>query len=203
MPVVALINSGLCNLDSVRRAISHLGGRPIVADHPEALKDANLVMLPGVGAAAPAMTALRARGFVDAIHERVAAGIPLIGICLGMQLLSQRSFEDGETECLGLIPGEVMPLIPQSADERIPHMGWNVVEPLEGAVLFAGVSQGTDFYYANSYHFECAPEAVQARTPYCGGFVASVRKDNVFGVQFHPEKSHSGGLRVLSNFLRQ
>jgi glutamine amidotransferase len=205
MPRVAIIDYGLCNLDSIRRAVEMCGGDPIVTDEPEALGTANLLILPGVGSFGVAMDNLRARGMDQAVRDQSAAGIPLLGICLGMQLLASQSTEGGNFEGLGLIPGSVVMLKEQHPEERIPHIGWNSVQPHASTdPLFAGLAPDTDFYFVHSYHVECrnADHAI-ASTPYCGGFTSVIRNGNVAGAQFHPEKSQRAGFRMLTNFLEQ
>lgn len=202
MPRVAIIDYGMCNLGSVRRAFEECGADAMVTEDPGDLRDASHVVLPGVGAYGDGMANIRGRGWDAAIRRAaVEDGVPLLGICLGMQLLSSRGFESGDTEGLGLIPGEVVRLVPTSG-ERIPHVGWNEVHHQAGDPLYEGILDGMDFYFVHSYHFRAAdPAHVSARTPYCGGFAASVRSGNVFGTQFHPEKSSLSGFRLIRNFL--
>ena len=160
------------------------------------------IILPGVGAFPDGMAHLRDRGFDQALREHTAQGIPLLGICLGMQLLAERGWEVRETAGLGLIPGEVRRLEPSNGDTRIPHVGWNQVAFARNCPLFEGIQPGTDFYFVHSYYLDCADaEAIVGRTAYCGGFTSAVARANVFGVQFHPEKSQKRGFQVLKNFL--
>lgn len=205
MPRVAIIDYGLCNLDSIRRAVEMCGADAFVTAEPDTLASANLLILPGVGAFGVAMSNLQARGMDEAIRVQVAAGIPLLGICLGMQLLASRSAEGGDFAGLNLIPGDVLLLKEHSPGERIPHIGWNSVR-YEGGndPLLQDISSDTDFYFVHSYHVACvdASSAV-ASTPYCGGFTSVIRKGHVAGTQFHPEKSQQAGFRLLSNFLQQ
>lgn len=204
MPFVAIIDYGLCNLDSIRRAIEMCGGDPFITDDPARLNDANLLILPGVGAFGAAMSNLKARGMDQAICDQVEAGIPLLGICLGMQLLGTRSTEGGTFDGLDLIKGDVVRLEEQSSEDRIPHIGWNSVRFDADDPLFADIASDTDFYFVHSYHMRCQDTtSVAASTPYCGRFAAVVRRDNVAGAQFHPEKSQKAGLRMLTNFLNQ
>ncbi len=205
MPRVAIIDYGLCNLDSIRRAVEMCGGDPVVTDAPEVLASANLLILPGVGAFGVAMENLRARGMDHAIREQVGAGVPLLGICLGMQLLASRSTEGGSNAGLDLIPGDVALLKEHATGERVPHIGWNsVVSERRDEPLLAGIASGTDFYFVHSYHVRCATQAdALASTPYCGGFTSMIRHDHVAGTQFHPEKSQRAGFRLLTNFLEQ
>lgn len=201
---VAIIDYGLCNLDSVRRAVEELGGTPEIVASGDELGEPDHIVLPGVGAFPDAMANLRSRHLVDALEEQVnGVGVPLLGICLGMQLLAQRSHEEGMTEGLGWIEAEVVRLTPTATDTRIPHMGWNEVHQEAPSPLFDGVEDGADFYFVHGYHVVTpTPGVVLGTTPYCGGFVSSVGSGPVFGVQFHPEKSQRAGFAVLSNFLR-
>jgi imidazole glycerol-phosphate synthase subunit HisH len=205
MPRVAIIDYGLCNLDSIRRAVEVCGGDPFVTDDPDELNSANLLILPGVGAFGVAMSNLRARGMDQAIRDQVGAGIPLLGICLGMQLLASRSAEGGDHAGLDLVAGDVVLLREQAAGDRVPHIGWNSVDATtQGEPLLAGIAPGTDFYFVHSYHVRCrAPTHEVASTPYCGGFTSIIRRGHVAGTQFHPEKSQRAGFRLLTNYLEQ
>lgn len=200
---VAIIDYGLCNLDSVRRACEELGATPHVVPDGDRLGHPDRIVLPGVGAFPDAMANLVERGLDAALKDQVVNnGIPLLGICLGMQLLASSSTEGGTTGGLGWIPGEVRRLVPTVGDPRVPHVGWNTVHPVGPSPLFAGVEGETDFYFVHSFHF--VPDAdgdIAATTPYADGLVSSVAHDHVFGVQFHPEKSQRAGFRVLANFL--
>jgi imidazole glycerol-phosphate synthase subunit HisH len=202
MNAVVIVDYGMCNLDSVARAVEECGGKARLTDDPRELKHATHIILPGVGAFAEAMLNLARTGFDQAIVEQVKVGeIPLLGICLGMQLLATRGFEGGETAGLNLIPGEVHRIRATAQMERIPHIGWNEVVPRIESPLLAGVVPGMDFYFVHSYHFVCADQFVLATTPYAGGLVSVVGTGNVFGTQFHPEKSQRAGFSVLRNFL--
>lgn len=204
MPVVAIIDYGLCNLDSIHRAVEICGVEAAVTKDPNVLDRASHLILPGVGAFGIAMRNLHDYGLSGAIKRQVSAGIPLLGICLGMQLLASRSEEGGNHAGLGLIPGDVVRLSPQSEDERIPHIGWNSVEFENNGGLLSDIRSGADFYFVHSYHCRCAdPRDVVATTPYCGNVVSVVRREHVFGTQFHPEKSQKAGLQLLANFLKQ
>jgi glutamine amidotransferase len=199
---VAVINSGLCNLDSIVRALQECGGSPWVTADPAKVAIADRVVLPGVGAFPAAAQRLNQSGLDDAIRKAALRGAPVLGICLGMQLLADISEEGGIRQGLGLIPGSVVRLTPTCQAERVPHVGWNTVRPQTNSPLLAGVKPETDFYFVHSYHFACADRAhVWATTPYCGELISVVGRDNVMGTQFHPEKSMRAGFRVLTNFL--
>lgn len=158
-------------------------------------------MLPGVGAFPAALARLRDRGLFDALLEETGhRQVPLLGICLGMQLLAESSSEGGDNPGFGLIPGIVTKLLPKGA-ERVPHMGWNEVQLVGDHPLFQGIETGTDFYFVHSYRLTCPNAYVIARTPYCDGFVSAVATGTVMAVQFHPEKSQRAGFRLLQNFL--
>ena len=202
MSRVAIVDYGMCNLDSVARAIEECGGAPVVTDRPEDLRDADRVVLPGVGAFPDGMQNLRARGLDAALREQAARGVPLLGICLGMQLLATEGLEGSRTAGLGLIAGTVQRLAPNGQPIRVPHIGWNEVDLVRPSPVFEGITSGRDFYFVHSYALVCdRDEDVLARTSYGAGFVAAVECGNVFGVQFHPEKSQKLGLQLLRNFL--
>lgn len=203
MSHVAIIDYGMCNLDSVRRAVEECGGAPFVTANPGDLAQATHIILPGVGAFPDAMDNLRSTGFDKAIHAQLANGdIPFLGICLGMQLMAERGVEVRPSEGLGLIPGEAVRLKPACEADRIPHMGWNEVHFRPECPLFDGIGQDKDFYFVHSYHFRCSSEFSVATTPYAGGFVSVVGRGKVFGTQFHPEKSQKLGFALLRNFLK-
>jgi len=199
---VVIVDYGLCNIDSVRRAVEELGGTAIVADRPQDVERPDRVILPGVGAFGDAMARLRERELIGVLNEVVVEdGIPFLGICLGMQLMSRLGTEGGPTDGLGWLDASVERLSPTATDRRVPHIGWNEVTASPDCLLFEGVAAATDFYFVHSYHVRCrAPKDVAATTPYCGGFASAVGHGTVWGVQFHPEKSQEAGLRILRNF---
>lgn len=200
---VGIVSYGMGNLGSVRRALEDLGVAPFVAEHPAALFEANRIVLPGVGAFAEGMAHLRAGGWVGALHHQVReAGKPLLGICLGMQVLADGGDEGGPADGLALVPGRVRRLDALGCALRIPHVGWNDVAFAAGDPLFRDVAQATDFYFVHSFAFDAArPDDVCASTEYGVRLTAAVHAGNVFGVQFHPEKSSRAGRRLLRNFL--
>lgn len=200
---VGIVNYGMGNLGSVRKALTDLGADAYVAEHPSALFEANRIVLPGVGAFPEGMARLHAGGWAEAIHTLVREhSRPMLGICLGMQMLAD-SGEEGEGAAgLGLIEGKVSRLDHFGCSLRIPHVGWNEVSFREGEPLFAQTPQGSDFYFVHSYALEAADERqVVATTSYGMEIVAAVRRGNVFGTQFHPEKSSRAGRQLLKNFL--
>lgn len=203
MNSIAIIDYGVCNLDSIARAVDICGGTPNITTSPAEIRHADRVILPGVGAFPSAIKNLSESGMVDALNEVVLEKErPFLGVCLGMHLIAESSSEHGQTKGLGWIKGDIARLVPSSPKERIPHVGWNEVNSSQDHPLFSNIENGTDFYFVHSYHFQNADKKhTIATTPFCGGFVSSVQKDNIMGVQFHPEKSQKPGARLLSNFL--
>jgi glutamine amidotransferase len=191
------------NLDSVARAVEECGGRPLVTNRADILQTATHIILPGVGAFPLAMRHIRERQLDKILTDQVIQKrIPFLGLCLGMQLLATTGHEIEETPGFGWIPGQVQRLQPLGADTRIPHIGWNEVHVTTPSQLFAAIPSGKDFYFVHSYHLVCSdPADVVARTPYCGGFVATISRRNIHGAQFHPEKSQRVGFRFIRNFL--
>jgi glutamine amidotransferase len=204
MKRVAVIDYGMCNLDSVKRAVEECGGDPVVTSDHGTIADSTHLVLPGVGAFTEAMTHLHERELVPLLREMaLVRRVPFLGICLGMQLMASRGDEGGDTAGLDLVGGVCTRLVPTEETPRIPHVGWNEVVPTRPSPLFEGIAPGRDFYFVHSYHFACAsPGDELARTPYCGGFTSAVASGTtLFGVQFHPEKSQRAGFQLLRNFL--
>ncbi len=197
---LALIDYGAGNLHSVHNALKAAGAADaVVTADPEIVARADRIVLPGVGAFAHCMEALSAiDGMVEAMERRVRGdGIPFLGICVGMQLLADAGVEHGTTNGLGWISGSVRAIAP-SADIKIPHMGWNDVTPVEGAPLI----EPGEAYFLHGYHFEAADASeILATTSHGGPLVAAVGRDNIIGVQFHPEKSQAYGISFLKRFL--
>ncbi len=191
------------NLGSLRRSLEECGANVSISTDPADVKASSHLIVPGVGAFPDAMRNLRERGWVPELERAVKANVPLLGICLGMQLLAEKGYEVEETIGLGFVPGVVRRLEPASREIRLPHVGWNEVHQVREETLFAGVRDRTDFYFVHSYHFVTTrPEDVLTTTDYCGGFVSTVHSGTAFGVQFHPEKSSRAGFQVLRNFLK-
>lgn len=208
MARIFVVDYGLCNLDSVKRALEVCGAEVDISDNPHDLKTASKIILPGVSSYADSMHRLHQMGWVEPLTEEVLQNkIPLLGICLGMQLLSSHGHEGVEdgaapTPGLNFIPGEVSLLKKKNSQERIPHIGWNEVLYEKPVDLLADIPSGKDFYFANSYHFTPANNSfVMAHTPYCGGFASIVNHENIWGAQFHPEKSQKVGQQFLRNFI--
>jgi glutamine amidotransferase len=200
---VAIVDYGLCNLDSVARAVEECGGTATVTDQERDIEIATHIILPGVGAFGDAMRNIH-RAHLDEImaEQVIEKQIPFLGICLGMQLMATTGWENGENSGLGWISSDVQRLQPTEQDKRIPHIGWNEVVFDRESSLFRGVPPTTNFYFVHSYHLVCQnPRDVLAHTPYCGDFTSAISRDWLFGVQFHPEKSQKWGFQVLKNFL--
>lgn len=200
---VGIINYGMGNLGSVRRAFEDLDVDAIVAEHPSRLFDVNRIVLPGVGAFGVGMERLRSGGWVDALQRAVIEdGRPMLGICLGMQMLASTGEENGITDGLGFVPGRVRRLDVLGCSLRIPHVGWNEVSHADGTSLFRSIPQSMDFYFVHSYALEAEHSAdVIASCCYGVPVAAAVQRGNVFGTQFHPEKSSKAGRQVLKNYL--
>jgi glutamine amidotransferase len=199
---VLVVDYGMGNLASARRSFEECGARVEVSRDPAAVRTASRIVIPGVGAFAQAMQRLRSAGWVDSIREAAAEGVPVLGICLGMQLLAEEGDEGGVAQGFGLIKARIERLVARVPSERIPHVGWNEVHPRSGIRLFDGIAPGADFFFVHSYHMvPRESSAVIATTPYCGDIVSAVQQGVVTGVQFHPEKSSRSGLRLIRNFL--
>ena len=203
MKKVAIIDYGMGNLDSVSRAVEECGGAPLITNQKKDIENASLLILPGVGAFSEGMKNINQMGLSSVLFEQVIdKKIPILGICLGMQLMARKGWEGGETEGLMWIEGDVKRLEPQGPNIRIPHVGWNEVIFNRNSPLFNGIPTGKDFYFIHSYHFCCKNELdVIGHTPYCGGFISAIQRENIFGVQFHPEKSQRLGFKIIKNFL--
>jgi glutamine amidotransferase len=197
--MIGVIDYGASNIRSVANAFRFLGIDMCLATRPEDLEGASKLILPGVGAFAPGMENLRRQGFVDFLQRKAAAGVPILGICLGMQFLLDSSTEDGLHPGLGLIPGECVRF---EVQEKVPHMGWNEVEHQGQHPLMAGIPhRGAYAYFVHSYHAaQVAPADIIALTDYGYPFASIIGRGKVMGAQFHPEKSQALGLRLLKNF---
>lgn len=200
---VLVIDYKMNNLGSISRALEECGATVLISDSPNALALADKVVLPGVGSFAHAMANLQQLGFIDALHETIVAQKkPLLGICLGMQLLATVGFEGGENKGLGLIPGYVQKLnVTQNL--RLPHMGWNDISIKRDHEIVRHIASESDFYFVHSYGFNPDDyDACVAMVNYGGLIPAIVQHKNIIGVQFHPEKSSTIGFQLLRNFLR-
>jgi imidazole glycerol-phosphate synthase subunit HisH len=204
MKDVILIDAGTGNLRSVQKALESVGASVERTDDPHAVRrvvSGKRIVLPGVGAFGDFMSGLRAKGLDNAVKEATEQGIPLLGICVGMQALFEIGEEMGDHEGLGLLSGTVVKFA-DSLSVKIPHTGWNQVETKKNAVLFNGITDGAYVYFNHSYYCQAGDFSdVIAETEYGIRYSCAVRRENIFGVQFHPEKSQQVGLQVLKNFL--
>ena len=198
---IILIDAGTGNLRSVQKALEAVGANVLRTDDPKKVVSGGRVVLPGVGAFRDFMSGLRARGLEEAVNDTVQRGIPLLGICVGMQALFEIGEEMGEHKGLGLLQGKVVKFA-DSLSVKIPHTGWNQLEAKNDKRLFDQVNGGAYVYFNHSYY--CQPwnsSDVIATTDYGINFACAVQRENIFGVQFHPEKSQAVGLKILKNFL--
>ncbi|BBB48744.1 imidazole glycerol phosphate synthase subunit HisH [Pelolinea submarina] len=198
--MIAVVNYGLGNLHSVQKAVAFVGGDPQVTDDPQVILNADKIILPGVGAFADGMRELDARGLTGVIKEAALRSIPLLGICLGMQLLFDESEEKGTHAGLELVPGCVVFF--RQKEIKVPQIGWNQVVPAKESPLTQGIQKGAYFYFNHGYY--CCPQDeadVLLTTDYGLRYASAVQRGNVFGVQFHPEKSQKCGLQLLKNFV--
>ncbi|GAB4216309.1 MAG: imidazole glycerol phosphate synthase subunit HisH [Roseiflexaceae bacterium] len=200
---ITVIDYGAGNLPNAVRALAHAGAELRVTDDPAVVREARAVVFPGVGATRDTMDTLHRLGLAEAIRERVRAGVPTLGICVGLQVLCEDSEEFGLHECLGLVGGRVRRL---PDGQKVPQIGWNQISLSEAAArhpLFAGIPDQTDFYFVHSYYCDLTdPALVAGRTEYGISFPSVLLRDTLAGVQFHPEKSGRWGLHLLANFVR-
>jgi glutamine amidotransferase len=199
--VIAIIDYNMGNLASVENAFRAIDTKATIISDPNKLKNYDKIILPGVGAFGDAMSHLNSSGMQDAILEFVSSGKYILGICLGMQLLFEKSYEFGLTDGLGIINGEVVPFDKSKMDmneHKIPHVGWNKLFCKDN-VLFHNL-ENPYLYFVHSYHVVCDDKYTIGTTHYGYDFVSAVQKDNIFGFQPHPEKSHNNGLQILKNF---
>lgn len=198
--MIGIIDYGAGNLGSVQNALAHIGQESRIFANPAHVQDFDRLVLPGVGSFGIAMNCLESQGWPSRIREFLATGRPLLGICLGMQLLFDSGEENGPNPGLGLIRGRVTALLPDTG-LPVPHVGWNNLASTTPHPLLRGIKEHVDLYFVHSFH--CVPEedsTILATCSYGGEFVAAVCHGNVAGTQFHPEKSQASGLRLLSNF---
>jgi imidazole glycerol-phosphate synthase subunit HisH len=195
---IAILDYGMGNLRSVEKALEHVGAGATITRDPGAIRAADGLILPGVGAFPRAMERVREYGLDELIEERRQAGVPILGICLGLQLLFDSSTELGGAAGLGLLPGEVDGL--EAGELKVPHIGWSPVAWERDSGLVEGIDSGTPFYFVHSFAPRAASGDLLGSAAYGARFACAAQRDNVFGVQFHPEKSSAAGLRLLSNF---
>lgn len=197
--MIAVVDYGVGNLFSLSHSLDAIGAENVITNEKAVIKSADKLILPGVGAFGDAMEKLSLNGLDKLVISECNDGKPLLGICLGMQMLFDRSFEYGEHRGLGLIKGSVLPLKDRVKGLKIPHMGWNSLKFYGENPLFCGCKEGEYVYFVHSYFAEC-DEGLSATTFYGDEITAAVRKKNVFGMQFHPEKSGKAGLEMLKRF---
>lgn len=199
---IAIIDYKINNLASIARAFEECKADFFLCDNPSDLKSVTHIVLPGIGAFAKGMKNLREMNFEESIkHAALHDKIPILGVCLGMQLLAERGDEGGASKGLGLIDGQVKLLEPKNKKEKVPHIGWNEIHIKKNSPIFNNIPDLSDFYFVHSYFLETKKENILATTPYCGEFPAVIEKNNIFGAQFHPEKSQIRGLQIIKNFI--
>jgi glutamine amidotransferase len=199
---VVIIDYGVGNTHSVSNALNYLGYRVVISNQKNHIKEAEVLILPGVGAFDAAVSSLKVHNLLSILSEEVLVNKkPILGICVGMQMLATSSEENGKHDGLNWLEGEVVRLdLPNHF--TVPHVGWNDVEVKIKAPLFGRNQEGANFYFDHSYYYRCAPEYVAASCNYGIEVTAAVQKDNIFGVQFHPEKSQTAGLKLLRSFIQ-
>ena len=199
--MIVVIDYDMGNVHSVSNALKAVGCDVKISRRAGDIKEADKLVLPGVGAFAVGMKNLDDFGLVSLLNEEVLVKKkPILGICLGLQLFAKKSHEGGEHNGLGWVEGEVKKLVPNDQSLKIPHVGWNDVEFKKDCPLFSNIDEHPNFYFVHSYYFDCDDGLITSKFDYGGKFTASIRKDNIFGTQFHPEKSQNNGLKVLKNF---
>ncbi len=201
--MIAVIDYNMGNLRSVENAFKKVGESVQIVSDPEKVKNFDKILLPGVGAFGDAMNHLEKSGMGDAVIEFAKSGKPLLGICLGMQLLFEKSYEFGEHRGLSLIEGEVVAFDKSrfKTPLKVPHMGWNELFVQKETPLFEGLPKAFYLYFVHSFHAVCDERYVIGKSVYGYEFVSAVCKDNIFGIQPHPEKSHNNGLKIIRNFV--
>jgi glutamine amidotransferase len=197
--VIAIVDYGIGNLGSVTKSFRHVGATTVLSGDPAVLRQADALVLPGDGAFGATMDEVRTRNLVPVLEEATASGKPLLGICIGMQLLFEESEEHGRHRGLGFLPGRVR-RFPE--DQVVPHMGWNRLTPQRPHTLLSGIEAGSHVYFVHSYFCDAPREVVLANSDYGVDFPAIVGRDAILGVQFHPEKSQAVGLKMIENFVR-
>lgn len=203
--MIAIIDYGMGNIQSIKNALELLNAKVLVTQNPSDLEKANGIILPGVGAFGDGMKNLKSSSMVEALHQEVIVkGKPFLGICLGMQFIAKTSFEHGMHEGLGWIDAEVKIIKPEELQFKVPHMGWSDVTLVQESPLFIGLGEKETFYFVHSYAVVPNEDEniVTASCWHGTKIAAGIQKDNIFAVQFHPEKSQGAGIKVLENFLK-
>jgi glutamine amidotransferase len=197
---LVIVDYGMGNLRSVEKALERLGSPPIISSKAEDLAEADGLIVPGVGAFGDAMQELERLELVEPLRAKVREGVPLLGICLGLQILFEESEEAPGVAGLGLVRGKVRRFV-LPPNFKIPHMGWNSLSLSPSSRLFRGIPENAHVYFVHSYFVDPVdPQVIAARSDYGGPFTAAIEQGNLFGVQFHPEKSQAIGLRILANY---
>ncbi len=201
--MIGIIDYNMGNLRSVYNAFEKIGKKVDIVKDADKLKFYDKIFLPGVGAFGDAVNYLDETGMRDAVVSFASSGKPLLGVCLGMQLLFDKSYEFGETKGLGLIPGEIIGFDKTKFQKKlkVPHMGWNEIFIQKNSLLLQDIKDETYLYFVHSFHATCEDKYIVAKTNYGYAFPSVVQKDNIFGFQPHPEKSHDNGLKILKNFV--
>ncbi|ACL02339.1 imidazole glycerol phosphate synthase, glutamine amidotransferase subunit [Desulfatibacillum aliphaticivorans] len=201
--MIGIVDHGMGNLLSVFNAFEYMGADVELCGDPRDLEDADKIVLPGVGAFPDCMKNLKELGFQEVLNRLVLEEKrPVLGICLGMQVMAEWGEEFGEHQGLGWIPGRVVRIRPEDPGLKVPHVGWNNIRYSSDSPLLKGLPESPDFYFVHSFHMECTdPAHVDAWCDYGGRVTAAVRRDNIFATQFHPEKSQDFGLKIIENFL--
>ena len=202
--MIGIVDYNMGNLASVINAFAKVGVEATIESDPSKLKKYDKLILPGVGAFGDAMEHLKSNGMDEAVKDFALTGKPLLGICLGMQLLFESSEEFGTTEGLGLIPGKVVAFDEGKFDhpQKVPHMGWNELFVQQETPLFDGLKQDFYLYFVHSFHAQCDDSYAIGKTHYGYEFVSAVQNGNIYGIQPHPEKSHDNGLKIIENFTK-
>jgi glutamine amidotransferase len=201
--MISIIDYGMGNLNSVKRKLDRIGAKSIITSDPEEIKKSDKIILPGVGHFAKAVLEIRKRGLWDLLTEQVLSEKKIVlGICLGMQLMAKHS-EEGNADGFGWIDASVIRFkVSDTIRYKIPHMGWNTLNHMKESPLFENLNLNSEFYFVHSYYVHCNdPDDILTETIYENSFTSSFQKDNIFGVQFHPEKSHDAGEMLLTNFM--
>lgn len=199
---IVIIDYKMGNLRSVQKAFKKVGADVVISNDQQTIRNASKLILPGVGAFKDGMKHLKELNLLEILHQKVIQEkTPILGICLGMQLLSNKSYENGETSGLGWIDAEVVKFNFINQQLKIPHVGWNELYLDKDSILFNGINTNEDFYFVHSYYFKPNEDVTIATTEYGFEYTSVVAKDNIYGVQFHPEKSQSIGLKLIENFI--
>ena len=200
---IVIIDYNMGNLRSVQKAFEKVGSDAIISNDIETIKNASKIVLPGVGAFKDGMKNLNKLNLIDVLNEEIMQNKkPFLGICLGMQLISNKSYENGETKGLCWVDAQVIKFeFDSNISLKIPHVGWNNVVYKNENILYSGIASNSDFYFVHSYYFDCKEDVVSSTTEYGFDFTSSINKENIYAFQFHPEKSQTVGLKIIENFV--